>query len=355
MQDFGTKSDDTAGPNGQLSAAEFNNLATELENAVLNSGQALSGASVLQLATSLFINGVKADGFQDSGVANAYVATPISGSGGVVIPSTYTPLNGARISFVAANTNSGASTLNVGQTTGTLLGAKAIRTQTDAAIPAGAISAGRHIELRFNSTFDAGAGAWVLLPWAFSPVVANGIAVFTANGTWTVPDGVVQAFVEVYGGGGGGGRLATGVGPSGGGGGGLARKRVNLVGVTSVAVTVGAGGSGGVLDGDAGGGGGTSSFGAFCSAAGGAGGTVNGNSAPGSVGSGGDLNWTVGNGGVAVRNAQDTGLNGGAGGGGESIAAQAGSTVPTNPGQGGGGRVSNAGVTGAIGAVIIRW
>ena len=355
MQDFGTKADDTAGPSGQLSAAEFNNLATELETAVLSSGQALNGGSTNQLASSEFIAGVKADGFQDSGVANVYVATPISGSSGVVLPTTYAPLNGARISFVPANTNSGASTLNIGQTTGTLIGSKAIRTQTDVAIPAGAISAGRQIDLRYNSAFDSGAGAWVLLPWAFSPVASHGFAVFTSSGTWTVPAGVVEAFVEVYGGGGGGARMTTAPGPSGGGGGGIAKERVTLVGVSSVIITVGAGGAGGVADGNAGGGGGTSSFGGFCSAGGGAGGTVTGDSAGGGTGSGGNLNWTVGNGGVAVRNAADSGFIGGTGGGGESVAASTGTAVPVNPGQGGGGRVTNAGVTGSGGAVIIRW
>lgn len=169
MQDFGTKADNSPPPGGQLSAAEFNNLATENENAVLRSGQALSGASDTQLAQSLFLHSVKSAAFQDSGAANAYVATPVSGVSGVLLPDVYTNLNGAVISFKAANTNSGASTLNFGQTTGTLLGTKAIRTQTDVALPAGAIAAGQYLELVYNSSFDSGNGAWVLLPWAFAP------------------------------------------------------------------------------------------------------------------------------------------------------------------------------------------
>ena len=162
MQDFGTKANDTAGPSGQLSAEEFNNLATELENAVLRAGLGLTGASVTQLASSLFIHGTKAQSFQDSGAANAYVATPISGSGGVVLPDNYSSLNGSIVLFKASNANSGASTLNVGQTTGTLLGTKDIVTEAGAALASGAIAAGTYVWLRYDSSI--GAGSWVLLP-----------------------------------------------------------------------------------------------------------------------------------------------------------------------------------------------
>ncbi len=162
MQDFGTKSDDTAGPSGQLSAAEFNNLATELENAVLRSGLALNGASVIQLATSLFLHGAKSQTFQDSGAANAYVATPVSGAGGVLLPADYAAMNGAIVLIKASAANTTASTLNIGQTTGTLLGTKAIVYQDGTALTVGAIAAGTYIQLRYDSTI--GAGSWVLLP-----------------------------------------------------------------------------------------------------------------------------------------------------------------------------------------------
>lgn len=163
MQDFGTKSDDTAGPSGQLSAAEFNNLASEAENAVLRSGQVLTGASVTQLATSLFLHGVKAQTFQDSGAANAYVATPVSGAGGVLLPTEYSTLNGATIIIKASASNTTASTLNIGQTTGTLLGTKAIVDQAGAPLISGAIQAGSYLQLRYDASI--GAGSWVLMPW----------------------------------------------------------------------------------------------------------------------------------------------------------------------------------------------
>lgn len=170
MQDFGTKADNSPPPGGQLSAVEFNNLATENENAVSRSGQTLSGASDTQLAESLFLHSVKSESFQDSGAANAYVATPVSGASGVLLPASYTNMGGAVISFKASAANTGASTLNIGQTTGTLLGSKPIRTQTDTAIPAGSISASRQVQVVYNPAFDSGNGAWELLPWAFSSI-----------------------------------------------------------------------------------------------------------------------------------------------------------------------------------------
>lgn len=163
MQDFGTKADNSAPPGGQLSAAEFNNLATENENAVLRSGQALSGASSTQLASSLFIHSVKSQSFQDSGAANAYVCTPVSGLSGVLLPANYAALSGSLILFFAANTSSGNSTLNIGQTTGTLLGTKKILTAGGAEIPSGTIQAGSPVYLQYDSTLDSGTGAWKLV------------------------------------------------------------------------------------------------------------------------------------------------------------------------------------------------
>lgn len=109
-------------------------------------------------------------------------------------------------------------------------------------------------------------------------VFGNGLVqVFGASGTWTVPEGVNNVRVRIFGAGGG----------SGGGGGGFGLETIyNLAGsgITSVAVTVGAGG---VISGS----GGTSSFGSFLSVTGGnyPGSVV---TAPGGVSTGGDINYT---------------------------------------------------------------
>ena len=289
MQDFGTKADNSPPPGGQLSAAEFNNLAAENENAVIHSGAALSGASSTQLAESLFLHGVKSASFQDSGVANAYVATPVSGAGGVLLPANYTNFGGAVVSFKASNANSAASTLNIGQTTGTLLGAKAIRTQADLALPSGSIVAGQYVELVYNPAFNAGAGAWELLPWSGSGKAVGVPQVFTVGGTYTPTTGTTSIIVEMVGGGGSGGfAAATGAGTAscgGGGGGGAYTKTRITSGFSGQAVTVGQGGLGinsGSNNGSA------SSFGALATAAGGLGGQFAGPSSQSHSGQGGN-------------------------------------------------------------------
>lgn len=169
MQDFGTKIDNNPPPGGQLTAAEFNNLALENETAVLRSGQALDGGRTNQFAESLFLHSVKSQGFQDSGSINTYVCTPISGSTGVLIPASYSNMNGARISFIAANGNSGNSTINIGQTTGTLIGAKKLLTTTGAEISGGSISAGDYVQAQYNASLDGGSGAWMILEFQAIP------------------------------------------------------------------------------------------------------------------------------------------------------------------------------------------
>ena len=76
------------------------------------------------------------------------------------------------------------------------------------------------------------------------------------SGTWTVPAGVGKVRVRLFG---------AGAGQSGGGGGFALKTIYDLSGVTSVAVTVGAGVNGS---------GGTSSFGSYVSASGGVGGNL---------------------------------------------------------------------------------
>jgi len=185
------------------------------------------------------------------------------------------------------------------------------------------------------------------------------VQVFTATGTYTKPAGVRKIRVRVVGGGGGGGGdSAANVSSGGGGGGGYSEKVIDAAAITTVAVTVGAGGVGAV--GLAGATGGTSSFGAFCTATGGVGGAVGSgtggasNGGSGGIGSGGDINAggsagsqnfistcggmggasVLGGGGRAINNtlvAAQPGLaygGGGAGGGNNSVAYAGGNGAP---------------------------
>ena len=202
----------------------------------------------------------------------------------------------------------------------------------------------------------------------FAPLFPD-IQTFLATGTWYRPPGIEYALVIEAGGGAGGGGGNT-TGGAGGGGGECKTEIVDVRGVASVAVTIGAGSAGGLAGASCLSNGAASSFGALLTAAGGilgqspgtapsqavytkqAGvgsgvGAYNGNSAYGFKGAYG----AGGQSGVAgAANNQGGGGGGsygaGGAGGGEN---QAGSAAAANTGGGGGGGGSSANQAGGAG------
>ena len=174
---------------------------------------------------------------------------------------------------------------------------------------AGIVANGSVDQVGASQYFDA-------LKKVIGSVTAHKIEVFSTPGVyvWPVPIlmqlGIIKPTVYVTAGGGGTGGVpnvsASNIAISGAGGaGGTAKKVVDLTGVTSVTITVGAGGVAGAVGISTGGPGGASSFGAYCSANGGspstgvvAGGASNQSSAGGQGGTatGGDLNLKGGDG-----------------------------------------------------------
>lgn len=187
---------------------------------------------------------------------------------------------------------------------------------------------------------------------------------FAASGTYTKTSGATRALVIATGGGGAGGGVtnsaAAGVG---GGAGSTALAFVDLSGVSTVAVTVGAGGTGSTGDGTAGG---TTSFGTYAVAGGGPGGTGNALYAQGVAGGTATAGLLLLGGGAGSPPTYNSGApSGGGGNGGSSFwggsglgadSSQVGAHTAgagTAPGAGGGGGDLSSGGAGAAGVVLV--
>jgi len=198
------------------------------------------------------------------------------------------------------------------------------------------------------------------------PGFGSGVQSFTSSGEFSVPEGVTQVEVEVWGGGSGSYASVPGLASGGGSGGGYARMLVaGLIPGQTVPVTVGAGGTAGSTGGAAAGPGGTSSFGQFVSATGGGlnylatMSTPANGATPAGIGVGGDVNFrgSAGQGGLAnqggmggaapIGGAQNSGTTGNVGsfpGGGAAGA-----------GTGAGANTAFNGAAGGGGFVVVRW
>lgn len=128
----------------QLTAEEFTEgTSQESQNAVLSTGQALNEADEFQLGKAMAVYGSAGDFYIDSGIANSYVLSPINIQ---QAPPAYT--NGLRARFVATNTNTGNTTVNLDG-----LGAKSIK-EGGAELISGRINAGDIIEISFLTSSD---------------------------------------------------------------------------------------------------------------------------------------------------------------------------------------------------------
>lgn len=198
------------------------------------------------------------------------------------------------------------------------------------------------------------------------PGFASGVESFTSSGNYTVPQGVTQVEVELWGGGSGSFASVSGIPSGGGAGGGYARMRIaTLSGGLAIPISVGSGGNGGTTAGGGATAGGASSFGTYVSATGGSLNTLasvasplNG-ATPGGVGVGGDVNIRGSSGQAGMSN--QGGLGGAAPMGGTQNSGTTG-VIGNFPGGGAAGAGTGAnsatpynGAPGAPGLVVVRW
>ena len=324
---------------GTLTAAEWNEVPSEIQNVIEGLGITLSGADLNQLGKA--IAGYVANGtfYTDSGAADAYVLSVI---GSKQAPTAYT--DGLKISFVVGNTNTGASTVNVAS-----LGVKDLKKESGST----ALDAD---DLVGGSTYT---GVFDLAADAFDVVLAGPqLTVFTASGSYTKPAGLKAVKVSAVGGGGGGAEGPSAQRGGGGGGAGTAIAHIPAsVLAASETVTIGAGGAGGVTVGVSGTAGGTTSLGTLLTAAGGGGGA----SSAGGVAAGGagtELDYIKSGGhgsdGTSGTGGSGDGGNSAFGGGGRS--GSGGGIAGTIYGGGGGSGTGGvgSGAAGAQGIVIIE-
>ncbi len=187
---------------------------------------------------------------------------------------------------------------------------------------------------------------------------------FSSSGTWTKPVGCNLIRIRLVGGGGAGGGAAESAGDpagSGGGSGGPEEMLLDVSAISSVTVTIGAGGT--PAAGTNGGDGGTTSFGAHCQGTGGEGGKGGTDIHPneggeGGVGSGGDVNGQGAQGHSAFSDWAGAGGDSIFSGGGFGREDDGNGNAGLRGSGGGGGRDntggSNSGGAGGAGFVIIE-
>lgn len=103
MQDIATKVEGS-----QLTAEEFNQIPSELENVITSTGQSLSASDLRQLAKAIAIYSGLGDFYNTSGTVNNITLNPV---GSLQAPSAYT--KGLQIRFIPAANNTSPVNINI--------------------------------------------------------------------------------------------------------------------------------------------------------------------------------------------------------------------------------------------------
>ena len=156
-----------------LTATEFNQIPSEIENALSSTGQSPSTGDLHQLAKAIVDYAGHGDFFADSGSSNTYVLTA---QGSKQSPTAY--IDGMRVRYTVGNVNTGASTVNVAT-----LGVKNIKT------PDGNDPAPGDLSGRVTLEYDAGNGYFIIYDVASGGATPSTLVQdnFAINGT-----GIIQ-------------------------------------------------------------------------------------------------------------------------------------------------------------------
>lgn len=132
---------------GTLSAAEWNEVPSEIQNVIEALGQVLATGDLNQLGKSIAGYAGAGHWYAEAGLADAYVVNPIGGKQGPV--SLDVDHDGLLVRFVPGNANTGASTINVNA-----LGDKDLTREDGSPLQSGDLVLGRDAWVRWDFAAD---------------------------------------------------------------------------------------------------------------------------------------------------------------------------------------------------------
>lgn len=129
-------------PGSTLTSVEWNQLPQEVQNLITDLGIALSNADLDQLGKAMAAFLASGDFYSESGVADAYVLSPIGSKQG---PASL--IDGLRVRFRPGNANTGSSTVNVNA-----IGAKIIKREDGSNLQSGDMTTDHDAIIRYDGT-----------------------------------------------------------------------------------------------------------------------------------------------------------------------------------------------------------
>jgi hypothetical protein len=155
---------------GSLTAIEWNEVPSELQNVIESMGLTLSSGDLNQLGKAIADYAAAGAFYSETGIADAYVATVIGAKQG--LHTLLAVVDGAIVRFCPGNANTGVSTLNVNS-----LGVKALTREDGNPLVAGDLVTTRDAACRWDQANDH----WHLFDFALAAAPVNGTHLIDAG------------------------------------------------------------------------------------------------------------------------------------------------------------------------------